>query len=544
MRAVDAKSAVWRRASVLCVALGAVVFQATLRIPFWRDDLLQRAMARGTFPAPRHVFDMYDFVRPGERDALVRIGALPWWTSDDLRIRFFRPLSSALLFFEHRWFGSPWVMHVLSMAWWASAVFATSRLLRRMLAPRHAALATLIFALAPCHALPLAHLAQRDVLVTLTFGALGLERCLARRYLLAGASFAVAMLAGEYALCFGGYVLAIVASRTTSREQRIRGALAFAVPAVVCLITRALLGYGATGTGFYHDPFESPIRFVAHAPQTFCTLAIDAWSTFDAGPWSWWWQLPAAICIVGFLMIVSVERWLVVGSFMALVPVVASPPDMRLLGPAMIGIAAALAAPVDRLCSAPRVTTLIASGVAIALHLVHAPLLSWHLTHDDLAQAELVNRREESLRTQIESHQGTVVIALANWDAAYFGEAGAGSSKQTHPWRVLVTARHALMLRVDSRTVDLIVPIGQGFFPVGADDVFRPEDRGLHTGDVRDVPGIHVRVVSDGTTTAPRIRFTFDRALEDASLLWLTESVDRYRASTVPAIGFGEQLWL
>jgi hypothetical protein len=113
------------------------------------------------------------------------------------------------------------------------------------------------------------------------------------------------------------------------------------------------------------------------------------------------------------------------------------------------------------------------------------------------------------------------------------------TTPRTIPWRVLVTARHALLLRTDARTVEVVVPQGQGFFPLGADDVFRREDDALHTGDVREVPGMRAEVLSDGTTTPPRVRFTFDAPLDDASYEWISEKRDAYRPISPPVVGFG-----
>jgi hypothetical protein len=536
----------WRWAPWVIVACGVAVLFPALGAPFWRDDLLQRAMALGGFPAHRGPTELYDFVRPGERAELVSVGALPWWTDDALTIRFFRPLSSSMLWLEYRSGLAPLALHVLSFAWWAAAVFAASRVFARVLPnTRGAIIATAVFAVAPCHVLPLAQLAQREVLVSLTFGSFALLALLERRLLLAAMLFSLSLAAGEYGLCVGGYVLPFAIGSKQRLEERARVCASFAGPAAVYLVVRALLGYGAAGTGFYRDPIHSPAMFAAHAPRSLMVLVADAWSTFDADAWPTWALVVACLVVVAIAAaaIIPENKWLVVGAFLALAPLVASAPGVRLIGFAMLGVAAAVASLVDRGLSTSK-PIFVVLGVGVVLLALRAPYASAKLASATVARAQDIARRGASLSAELHDHApGTVVVPLGSWEAAYFGECYASATATSRPpWRVLVNARHALMLRTGARVLDVVVPKGQGFFPIGADNLFRPEEHPLREGDERDVPGMHVLVISDGTHAPPRVRFTFDRDLDDASLTWLTESVDRYRETPPPAIGFGDQL--
>src|SRR5580698_9781841 len=121
----------------LLFAVGAVVFWPALTTPFFLDDYLHWAMVEGRFPAPRGPFSLYDFVADDDRQALLDRGFLPWWTDPRITLRFFRPLSSALLYYEHKWLDAwPFVMHLHSFAWWALAVLAARALFRRYLPTR------------------------------------------------------------------------------------------------------------------------------------------------------------------------------------------------------------------------------------------------------------------------------------------------------------------------------------------------------------------------------------------------------------------------
>src|SRR5690606_4480258 len=127
-------------------------------------------------------------------------------------------LSSALLYADHRLFGgAPLPMHLHSFAWWVACVVGARARYREALSPRAAAVATVIFALAPCHAMPLAWLANREALISLAFGIFALgsytrfrDRPRALSFASAALLFGLALFGGgEYALAFGGYVAAI-----------------------------------------------------------------------------------------------------------------------------------------------------------------------------------------------------------------------------------------------------------------------------------------------------------------------------------------------
>ena len=97
-------------------------------------------------------------------------GPLPWWTSDGLRLSFMRPLSSALFALDHALAGRhPLLYHVHSIAWYAAAIAAAALLFRRLLPEREAALASIVFAVAPAHWMLAAWPSARHVAVSGAF---------------------------------------------------------------------------------------------------------------------------------------------------------------------------------------------------------------------------------------------------------------------------------------------------------------------------------------------------------------------------------------
>src|SRR4051812_20172681 len=282
----------WTAGIVLLGALaaGAVVNRAAPRAPLDLDGFGQRAMIEGTLTPRRGPFNLYDFVADDNRAALVDRGVIPWWSDPRLVIRFLRPLPSVLVWLDHRLFGyDAFGPHLLSLLWWAGAGLAAHALYRTAMGSRPALVATAVFALSPTHAIPLVWLANRNILVTLTFGAWALGLYVRWRNdrrralgLATAAAFGATALTGEYALCLIGYLIAFeMCRRTEAARRRLTGALPAAVPLVLYAATRAALGYGATASGFYRDPTADPGAYLQALPRTISTLLAATWLGID-----------------------------------------------------------------------------------------------------------------------------------------------------------------------------------------------------------------------------------------------------------------------
>jgi hypothetical protein len=571
------------RAILIVLALGALLAIPALATPFFLDDYLHSAMARGSFPVPRAPWDLYDFVDDGDRAALFQRGLLPWWSDPKITIRFFRPLSSALLFLDHRVFGThPFPMHVHSLLWWMAAVLSVRALFDKVLASKRAVfVATLVFALAPCHAVPLAWLANREVLLALTFGALALpayarfrEEGGLKDALTAALLFALAVFAGgEYSLCFGGYVVAIdlVLPRMPLRS-RVLGWMPFAIPAGVYMAVRSALHYGTFRSGFYSDPMRDPARFFVRAPTRFAALLCDAWISLDTSAWFPPWQraMIIVIAIVGAVIGVIVVRrafasldarvrsratWLLFGSLVSLVPVLPVVPSTRLLGVAMIGVSAVVAIVLDyawfgRNVAEPgrarTITGLAAIGLGFA-HLVHGPvLLSLESNHIRRDAAEIAwragavrgNLRERDGVTNITNARIGVVRGKAGMFFAPFAfETGAA---QPAVYRMLMHGGHVLVVRKEPRVIELVTSTQRSIYPEGELNLYRSEDVRLVEGDTVTVPGLKATILRASELGPSRVRIAFDDDLD--AMAWFNDGAEGMERITLPQEGMGAPL--
>jgi hypothetical protein len=564
-------------ALAMLLAAGSLVFLPAVRSEFLLDDYLHASMIDGSFPVARGPLNLYDFVASGERQLLVDRGMLPWWSHPELKIRFLRPLSSVLRWSEQHVLGlgaaGP---HIHSLLWWMAAVIAARQYYRQLLSPRTAWLATAIFALSPCHALPIAWLANREALVSLTFGVLGLscyhrwrKEHSARHALAAGGLFALALCGGEYALCIGGYVVAFELLGRGGGPgrwgQRIAGLLTYFVPAAAYLTIRSALGYGTHGSSFYNDPLHEPLAFLLTAPHRFATLVTQEWLTSDsddAASLLITWALALAILVAAIRPIRHVlrslepstrdsARALLLGSHLALVPVLAVDPSPRVLGLAMLGLAPIFALVMDHAWfpSKPfperrgvaEMTGLLALGVGF-FQLIHAPVTAYLIgAHYRRTSVDFV-RYVDDLRERIKDPSQDQLLVLRGGPSSFFVPfALARSGGMPSRWRVLSTTGHALGLRKDARTVELVVPKDRSMLSWFSWDLFRNDATTFEAGQVIATPGLRATILEIGEVGPRRVRFELDRDLDDPHNVWITESgKGEFPAATLPRLGFGQ----
>lgn len=562
-----------QRAALPLVALFAfVVHLPVLSAARLQDDYNQTAMIAGRYPSHPGPLNLYDFINDGNRSALIERGFLPWWTDPKMELRFLRPLSSALLWLDYRVFGENGIVfeHLHSLFWWALASVGLFTLLKRQFSPRVATLGVLVFAIAPCHDLPLTWIANREALVSVAIGTFALiaysrwrERRRARDGLASLALFTLAMLAGEYSLCFAGYALAIELTRPPEPlGRRAVGMSPFALPVLVYLATRHSLHYGAFGTGYYHDPLRDFGAYASSVPRRFSLLFAMCWAGIDDRPWAYevGWKLALLLGVTVALLVVPLRRtlreldenarrratWLVLGSTLALAPIMAVGPSMRLLEIPMLGVSAGVALILDHAWfpvrpqprhGAAEWTALVALGLAF-VHLVRAPLNSCIDQRDLRRMNATFDKQMKWLRERAEG-KSTVVVLRANLFQTMFVAPLVVDA--AIPVRDLTfDSGHFLLLRTAPNAIELVAG-KDPLFPVGSDDLVRNAEQPLVPGETVAVSGMRGTVVALRDDGKPRrLRFEFDRDLDNPSMLWVVQKGSVFEEQKLPAPGYGQ----
>jgi hypothetical protein len=557
---------------VCVVAAGAFANRAALRGPLVLDDFAQRAMIEGKLTPGRGPFNLYDFVADDNRAALLDRGAIPWWSDPHLQIRFLRPLPSVLVWLDHRLFGyGAFVPHLFSMLWWLAAVLAAHTLYRAATGPRPALVATALFAFSPTLAIPVVWLANRDALITVTFGASALALYVRwRRYrarfdgLASAAAFCATALTGEYALSLGGYLVAFeIGQRGESFRRRLTGALPAIVPFASYALAHLALRYGSVGSGFYRDPISDPGGYLRALPRSLSTLLASAWlGVNETSPWLFSRPFILALILAAAALVIapvlkmrgathlngdsSGGAWLACGSVLALLPLAATEPSRRILAVAALGVSGALGVLIDggirrvRPLRASAVADLAALLLIAYLHVVAALIETRRYSFEAVADETLSLARLSALRRP--SHPlDTTLMLRANWSPTVLSTPFVLRDGSPRRWRVLSqTFEQIAAIRSSETSLDLAVENGS-LFTLGPTDIFRTTP--FRVGEVVEISGLRATVIRTDEEGRPKaVRYEFDQNLDGPEVAWMSEGSTGFGGVRPPPVGFGVRL--
>src|SRR5262249_40152817 len=149
----------------VAIALGLLLGLPSLVSGYFADDwiLFHDLHAGGSTlsaAARLYQFSLGWQPKPGEPQVW-----MPWFISPRYQTDFLRPFAGILFWLDEKlWPGGVWA-HVHSLVWWALLLFIVAALFRRLLSPRVAGLALLIFAVDDSHWQPMAWVANRHATV-------------------------------------------------------------------------------------------------------------------------------------------------------------------------------------------------------------------------------------------------------------------------------------------------------------------------------------------------------------------------------------------
>jgi hypothetical protein len=605
-----------RLPAVLVVVAVALSLPAVGR-ELLNDDYMQRAILAGPSPfvdrlaekglAPDGsgslgpiLSDLFVAVAPGKNlDALKAYGAVPWWTYEGYRVAFWRPAAALTHWLDYRLFPDrPVWMHLHSILWFAAVAWLVAALYRRFIdAAAVAGLAALLFVLEDSTFFPTMWIANRNLLICLFFGLLAIlahDRWRQDRWrpgaLLAPLCVLLSVLSAEAGIATMAYLFAYeVALRSDRWRNRL---LALAPAAGVIVLWRLLynlLGYGASGGGFYFDPVREPLGYVLAFLQRAPFLLAGQWTTIPPELYSF--SPPASrtvlwliLCVLTVLIplilwpFVRLHRrarfWLL-GMVLAAVPFCATLPMSRSLLFVAIGafgliaefIAGWLADAWDESGSVPRVQVLyarprwlwhLARTLLILLVVVHIPfaavarLMAPRVT----GQMELRVARTMDLGTMQGLGGQDLVIVNAPNPASFLYEPflwSHGGQALPEGLRILAPGFGAVEVARPAANVLTVRSVSQSLFDCQQegerlDFVFfyrvlsdvRGPGHPLKAGDRVRLERMTAQVQSvDGQGFPVEVAFEFEVPLEDPSLTWLWWDWDkhRYKAFTPPPVG-------
>jgi hypothetical protein len=241
--------------------------------------------------------------------------------------------------------------------------------------------------------------------------------------------------------------------------------------------------------------------------------------------------------------------WMLVGSVVALAPVLSVEASKRLLCVSMVGVSGVVGLLLDRIWfpdepperrGLAELSGLLAVVLGFA-HFVRAPIETIVITRNSTRGAETYESRADWLQQHLDPHKRSTVIVVRG-DSSETVLWGPFVLRDLAPerWRVLsFLSGRELLLRTGPRTVEL-VQSERPLFAVGPDDLFRNVGS-LNVGDSVELPGMRATLMQADEHGLPkRVRFELlDRDADDPSVQWIAEGADGFREETLPPVGYG-----
>ena len=379
------------RAPLGLAALGAVLCLPACLAGFLLDDFgMANLFAEGA-PA----WDVFDFRRIGTPAQMKEAGFLGWWGTDEMQLAFFRPISSLSHALDFAlWPRVAWLMHVENALLYGGIVALAGVFFRRLGLPAlTAGLAVLLFAVDDVHAQAVGWISNRNALWAALLGVTTLV--VHHRWrggwgggaVVAPATFATALLAGESGLAWGGYLAAhALFLERGPLWRRVAVLLPYAVVVVAWQLAYRAAGYGAVGSGIYLDVGAHPFLFAWGCLRNMLAMGMAQLSLPVATPFAVMpvgWGISAAV-LLGFGALIwpllrddPRARFLAAGALLAAAPFGATLPSDRLLLPLGVGgsglVALVLVAWREGSLSRPGLRPVC--WALVAAHLVLSPLM-------------------------------------------------------------------------------------------------------------------------------------------------------------------------
>lgn len=559
---------------LLTMMLGLLLFIPSVWGGFLLDDFYFLGAIEGRFPEHDTNKSLFTFFINDEAKTarIADEGGYPWWIDDRVRSQTFRPLSDMLWRLDYYVFArfAPGY-HLHSLFWWMVTLFACGLLYRRLMPGAVGALAFLLFAVDDAHVMPVAWVANRNALVAVAPVLLGLWAWIRWREdgwrggrVFAPAALAVGLAASEIALAALGYIVAyeLFGAHVKGIRSRLAGLAPVAILGIGYVLVYKLLGCGGTGSGVYYHPLHDPAEYLTGAVSRVPTLLASAILGLSADLWFAAPQgrpLQVAVGCAGILFLAGLLalwrrdcdsdtmrtlRWLLPGSLLSLLPIVAGFPSDRMLLVPGIGISAALACVfvcAFRLWRARRSRLLTGICGLIALgHLVIAPIFAvW-------VQSLLIEQSSETLDLAasrvVRECAGKETVVIFSPDHVvglympvlvdYLGEPAPKS------WRPLTIARcDHLLRRTGERRLEIETGEDCAMMTSIFEQLYRSPMNSLGPGDVIDRGLFKATVMEEAKGGLIRVAFDFDRDLSDASLRFLVWIDGTLRAADLPDVG-------
>lgn len=536
--------------------MGTILYLPSFNIPFLMDDyiFLNKLETPGASP-----YSLYQLIPEGpEAISFSKQDFSVWWSNPNLKLSFWRPLSSLLLSIDYLFFKqNPFFSHLHSLLWFMALLAAFGLLYRRILPGPVGIIALCLCTLDNAFALPASWAPNRHALVAAVpiFCALWAhlrwgEDNWKKGLPLSMIGYMVGLLGGETALSALAYLFAyeMFGSSDHLRRRFIRLLPCMMIVGLYVAIYKGW-GYGTAGSDFYLDPIGQWPVYLKAAPARMLALLGDLFLGMPAELWFISSTARVALVFSGILVLVlipflvrgcfhrlnqkekDVVKWLSAGMVLSLLPSIATAPSARQLICPLFGASALLAMlfyhtwKIIRGSAALRplqkklIIVFLAS--ALLLHGVAAP----SITLFQLFHLKNIGRQAQHIVSTMAGQDlhGKDVIILPSQDMLIsfllYPMHRFHNADLPNRWRILSMAPYDHQLkRLDSHTLQMEVLKGE-MLREPIEHILFTFSNPLAVGDVIG-SGIFTAAIEEIKQGPSKVRFTFEKPLDDESYVF------------------------
>lgn len=576
----------------------------TVHLGFDSDDFvhLEKILYQFGNPGSLHHFlntikNLFVFVTPEEVNNAFSADSHIWWAEKDIKIAFFRPLSSFSHWVDgYMWPGWPFLMHLQNVILFALIVVFVGRLYFKLLNPLWlAGIAGCIFAIDDAHADAVKWIASRNSLWAFLFGILcilshhnwrmeGYSRSRFFSYFW----FGMSLLSAEGGVCTAAYLFAH--ALFIDREpglSRFRCLWFYILLGFVYVRTISYFGYGAASNELYVDPNQEPLRFIKNVITFIPILLLGQLAWPDPRYFRYcsedlmisFWMSALLICLflIGVMIPLikkdQISRFWLTGMILSLIPVCGMGiPSERLLLFSSLGSAGLLSMLLVYLFGQSidyskgklhRGICFVLLSSFLFIHSFYAPIALFLESNSPSRRqvlAEIVNPDNSS--AEIQSKDLVIVNAPSTFFLWYHNPISKVRNKP-FPQRIRVLAPgygDIKITRKDANT--LIVLANHGFFPPfnkettsndGQNPAFHPvfvlqwlertagfnKDR-LPLKSIIELPDVSIEITGVTDLGPPsKAQFVFKVPLESSTFHWLQWdwNIWKFKKFQLPSIG-------
>lgn len=546
------------RGPILLAAIALAFSLPALNLGLLADDRLFLTSTRVLHVADTELFTITAAIARFEMER----GRLVWWTSENLSVRFMRPLASASHALEYRHYpDAPWLMHGVNVVLYALCVWVCAALYRRLTGDvRIAALAGLMFAIDEAHGANVGWISARNTLLAALFAFVALlchvcardAPTLRRVWLQVSSALcvALALASGESGISAAGLLVAyaLTLGRDSSALPKPLLSIAPQLGVIgIWAIIYASSGFGVHGSSLYRElahPFEALGQGL---------LDLPVWITSLFGPslvnvlLAW----PPHVGRLATLPIAAACLWILsstirrsrLGQFFALsaaltlAPNLATFPQDRLTVVTTFGTFGILAAFIVSTAGAASRVVRSARYAFLAIHIGLALLLF------PLAVSSIVPV-ENATQAVVAAMPSARQVLLLNSPSEIIGNYAFSSlmlpehaDRKPNSLHTLYAGASDLeVTRVSANALEVRAQAGWGRLVM--ERIFCAKEDLPRAGAVRRVRDIDVEVLETTSDGRPnRVRFTFPTPLESPERAWLSWQGTAPVAWTPPPIG-------